>query len=96
MRFVDLTPFHILVIHVPEYYCLIFCLEFYELIIVYYSKVGCGITTPDGSQLPNVTVAKAGPTGEVKVSYTPVKEGPHQVNITHFMNIHCDLPYTRY
>ena len=40
-----------------------------------WGKVGCGIVAPGGSTLPNVSVGKPSPKGEVKVSFTPNLEG---------------------
>ena len=47
-----------------------------------WNKIGCGITTPDGSSLPNVDIGKPNDKGEVKVSYTPTVEGMHNVTPT--------------
>ena len=47
-----------------------------------WDKVGCAITGPDGSPLKNMAMDKPDDAGEVKVGFTPNKEGPHKVNVT--------------
>jgi len=45
-------------------------------------NIGCTIKCPDGTSLPNLKVDKPGPDGKAKVSYTPTKEGKHDINVT--------------
>ena len=50
-------------------------------------NIGCSIKTPDGSNLKDLRVDHPGPdrpdlAGKAKVSYTPNKEGKHEINVT--------------
>ena len=45
-------------------------------------NIGCAIKCPDGTNLKDLRVDQPGPDGKAKVSYTPSKEGKHEVNVT--------------
>ena len=47
-------------------------------------NIGCSIKTPDGSSLKDMRVEQPRPdtAGKAKVSYTPNKEGKHEVSVT--------------
>ena len=45
-------------------------------------NIGCAIKCPDGTNLKDLRVDQPGPDGKAKVSYTPSKEGKHEVNVS--------------
>ena len=45
-------------------------------------NIGCAIKCPDGTNLKDLRVEQPGADGKAKVSYTPSKEGKHEINLT--------------